>query len=288
MPDAVEAVLDGCASGRLSPAMAAMRLLMEADSPAGARAALDRALAASPAAPLRSLAELLDRNPDAWTKVRGVVGAVEHEAPEGDPVAHWARLFDRAVSVSPEGSVALYSLGSPDLLARATGEIVAFLRAESFIDGGTHVLDVGCGIGRVAAALSPHVAAVTGLDISPGMIDEARRRCAGLPNLAFAVGSGRDLADVPDEAVDLVLFVDSFPYLVLSGDELACRHVAETARVLRPGGRAVILNLSYRDSPGADDADLARFAGLAGLRVLDGQRHPFPTWDAAAFRLGKA
>lgn len=286
MPDPLDAVLETCAAGRLSPSMATMRLLMEAPSPELARAALRRAMARAPAQPLRTVAELLESHPEAWERVRGVIGTVEHGQPSGDPLAHWAALFDRAVAVSPEGSVALYSLGSPDLLARATDEITSYLAAHGLVRPGATVLDVGCGIGRVAAALAPRVAAVIGLDISAGMIAEAWERCAGLANARFDLGTGRDLEGVADGSVDLVLFVDSFPYLMLSGDDLAAAHVAEAARVLRPDGRAAILNLSYRGDAEADRADLARFAGAAGLAVLAVDPAPFPSWDAPVYVLG--
>jgi SAM-dependent methyltransferase len=287
MPD-LAGIVDACAAGALPPPVAAMRLLMAAPTPEAARTALARGLAEAPAPPLSRLAALLDEHPDAWARVHGIVDAVAHAAPEGDPVAHWAALFDRAVEVSPEGSVALYSLGSPDLLAQATAEVADWLVGQGLAGPGARILDVGCGIGRLGAALSPRVAEVIGLDVSPGMIAQARRRCAGLANLRFAVGSGRDLAGIADGSVDLVAFVDSFPYLVLSGGDLAARHVAEAARVLRPGGRVAILNLSYRGSLDADQADLARYAAAAGLVGAGFDERPFRGWDAPAFVLARA
>jgi ubiquinone/menaquinone biosynthesis C-methylase UbiE len=130
------------------------------------------------------------------------------------------------------------------LLAAATAEIVGRLSEWELIGPGRVVLDLGCGIGRVAAALSPAVEAVIGLDISANMIAEARRRCAGLANASFEVSSGCDLASIAAASVDLVLAVDVFPYLVRSG--LASTHLRESRRVLKRGGQAVILNYSYQ------------------------------------------
>jgi ubiquinone/menaquinone biosynthesis C-methylase UbiE len=69
--------------------------------------------------------------------------------------------------------VALYSLGSPDILDRATSEIVARLAEWELLRLDLMVLDIGCGIGRVERALAPHVGAITGIDVSPCMIGES-------------------------------------------------------------------------------------------------------------------
>jgi ubiquinone/menaquinone biosynthesis C-methylase UbiE len=98
------------------------------------------------------------------------------------------------VAESEEASVALYSLGNPALLGAATGELVRLLQEWGVSRPSRAVLDLGCGIGRVAARLAPPVGSVRGIDISPGMIAAARRRCAGLPNVQFAVCDGADLS----------------------------------------------------------------------------------------------
>jgi SAM-dependent methyltransferase len=102
--------------------------------------------------------------------------------------------------------------------------------------------------------------------------------------VSFLQTSGLDLAPFRDRSFDLVLAVDSFPYLFQAGSALVARHVAEAARVLRPGGDLVILNLSYRDDLGEDRRDLAALAtGAFDLR-RDGTRE-FRHWDGAAFHL---
>ena len=137
-------------------------------------------------------------------------------------------------------------------------------------------------MGRFAEALAPRLRSVLGLDLSPGMVAEARRRSRH-GNALYRVGTGRDLAGVPDRSVDLVLAADVFPYLVEAG--LAGHHVAEAARVLRPGGAAVVLNYSYRGDPRRDRADLAGAAERSGFALeRDGDR-PFRLWDAAAYLL---
>src|SRR6185437_7638601 len=119
------------------------------------------------------------------------------------------------------------------------------------------------------------------------MLEEARRRCAGIANLSFVLGSGADLEPLADRSIDLVLAVDSFPYIAQCGMPLVERHLAEAARVLAPGGEQVILNFSYR-SLAEDRRDIAELAPRHGFAVeLNGAR-PFTLWDGAAFRLRRA
>lgn len=59
------------------------------------------------------------------------------------------------------------------------------------------------------------------------------------------------------------------------------------ARVLRPGGRLVILNFSCRGDPEHDRRDVADLAARAGLSVVRSGETPFRLWDALAFVLAK-
>ncbi len=209
---------------------------------------------------------------------------LDHARAETDAATALATIragFDRAVALSPEASVAAYSLGDSTLLAEATDEIVGWIAALNLVGPETDVLDFGCGIGRVAALLAPRVRSVLGLDLSPGMIKEARRR-AGAGNLRFATTTGTDLADQPDAAFGLVLSVDSFPYVVQAGPECVRRHMADFARILRPGGTLAMLNLSYRGL--AHDADDARaWAASHALTLEQAGSLPFTLWDGRAF-----
>lgn len=290
MPDArrFEEVLSRCAAGAMPARMAAMHLLIESESSEAARIAVLRALesCAAPAVDrLQEIESLMAQHPHAWSMVHAILEQVSHRAVAGDSVARWAGLFDAAVRVSPEGSVALYSLGSPQLLSAATIEVVAVLSEWQVLGLDRTVLDMGCGIGRLVAALSPLSAAVIGLDISRGMIAEARQRCAGFPNARLLLGSGHDLAGIAAESVDLVVLVDTFPYVLLAEGDLAGRYFAEIGRVLRAGGDVVIFNFSYREDVAADRRDLERLAAPAALSLVRAAERPCASWDAAAYHL---
>jgi len=269
--------------------VALMLLLMEARSPEAAAVVLGRAVAARPslAARLREVERLRTAHPGAWATVHAVADSIDHgpALPSVDAaLGHWRDGFDRLASAAPEAGVALYALGDPALLAAATAEVVTVLRDWGHVGLDRDVLDLGCGIGRFAQALASEVRSVLGLDLSARMVEEARKRNHH-GNVVFAVGSGRDLDGLEAATFDLVLAADVFPYLVGAG--LADRHVAEMARVLRPGGAAVILNYSYRGDRGLDVRDLAASAALHGFAVERAGGRPLRLWDAAVFQLLK-
>lgn len=280
------------AAGTLPPNIALMRLLIEARDEAEGREVLRAARAAfadcaDGAARLDALARLHARHPQAFATVKAVLARVAHDRSGATPaegVGALAAAFDAAVRADPEASVALYALGSAQLLRETTAEVVDVLRGWGVLARDRVVLEIGCGIGRFEAALAPEVALVVGIDVSAAMLAEARRRCAGIAEAAFVRSSGLDLAAFVDARFDLVLAVDSFPYLVQAGPELAARHVEEAARVLKPGGDLVILNYSYRGDPGRDRADLAPLAAGC-FRLLRAGERPFRLWDGAAFHL---
>lgn len=94
--------------------------------------------------------------------------------------------------------------------------------------GGT-IADVGCGPGQVAAHLAGIGADAVGVDISPGMVDVARKR---YPALAFEVGSLLNLP-VADGAWSGAVCAYSIIHL---REEERPRAFRELARALRPGG----------------------------------------------------
>ena len=193
--------------------------------------------------------------------------------------------FDRAAALSPEAAVALYSLGSAETLARATEEIADRLREWGLLGRSVVALDIGCGIGRIERALSPSTQRITGIDVSPEMVAEAKRRSADLPNVEFALCGGAELADFAGRQFHLVLAVDSFPYLVAADPMIARRHVADAAELLVQNGALVILNYSYRGDLEADRAEVRRLAAAHGFTVERDGTLDFTLWDGVTFLL---
>jgi len=94
--------------------------------------------------------------------------------------------------------------------------------------GGRTVLDLGCGVGDLAAALVARGARVIGIDLNRELLDAARAR--GLPNAEFRSGDLRALPD-PGVAADGIWCSFAAAYL----PDLAPA-LASWARHLRPGG----------------------------------------------------
>jgi SAM-dependent methyltransferase len=293
--DAIAAdVLRRCAGGELSPAVALVRLLIAYSDLDGLRAALANPLQDDRDADLRGaigrLRDLVDRNPAGSALVLDMLRqerVLAQPAGEADEVERCRRLFDRLVAANAEASVALYSWGERGLLDAATAEVVELLDGLGVLGPQRRVLDIGCGIGRMAQALAGKVAAITGIDIAPGMIEAARTRCVGLPNLTLLQTSGRDLSPFEDASFDLVLAIDAMPYLYRAGAALVAAHFAEVARVLRPRGDFVVLNLSYRGYLERDREDARRLGAAIGLRVLRNGTADLRLWDGTTFHLHK-
>ncbi len=168
-----------------------------------------------------------------------LLGPVEAEA--AAPVA--ASEVDRE-SVLAEGRAAR------DAKVRATYDAVATAYADRLaaeldrkpfdrwllgrvadLAGAAPVVDVGTGPGHVAAYLAAAGADATGVDLSPAMVEEARRR---FPQLTFTVGDLTDLLR-PPAAAGWGGITAWYALVHLAGSELAPA-VASLGRVLAPGG----------------------------------------------------
>jgi ArsR family transcriptional regulator len=111
----------------------------------------------------------------------------------------------------------------------------------ALLDPGWTVGDLGCGTGQLAASLAPFVGRVIAVDDSPAMIAAAQRRLGGLSNVE--VRSGRlEALPIDDGRLDAALL-----FLVLHHVVEPVEVLKEVARVLRPGGRLLIVDMMPHD-----------------------------------------
>ncbi|HEY1516426.1 MAG TPA: class I SAM-dependent methyltransferase [Solirubrobacteraceae bacterium] len=153
------------------------------------------------------------------------------------------------------------------------------------VAAGTRLLDIACGSGYAAALAAARGADVTGIDLTPALLEIARERT---PDGSFLEGE-MDALPLPDAQFDVDIAINGFQFALDPG-----RAFAEAARVLVPGGRlgaatfaeperneGTALHLAMKalvDEP-ADDGyapyalsspgGLERMLEPAGLRLVD-------------------
>ena len=98
--------------------------------------------------------------------------------------------------------------------------------------------DLGCGTGAIVTALAPYVASVIGVDASDEMLKAAESRVASLPNIQLRRGALETLPieDASLDAATLVLVLHHLPSPLVA--------LAEAFRVLKPGGRVLIVDMA--------------------------------------------
>lgn len=124
------------------------------------------------------------------------------------------------------------------------GNDFAFRAAAGLLDDEWTVADLGCGTGAMTAILAPHVKQVIGIDASEEMLDAARARLADATNIEFRKGSLEALPVSP-ESVDAATLM-----LVLHHLPSPAEALAEAGRILKPGGRVLIVDMAPHEKDG--------------------------------------
>ena len=111
----------------------------------------------------------------------------------------------------------------------------------ALLDPALVVGDLGCGTGQVSELLAPHVARVIAVDGSSDMLQAARRRLKGAHHVEIRRGDIEALP-IDDRQLDVAVVA-----LVLHHVPEPARALAEVARVLKPGGRVLIVDMLPHD-----------------------------------------
>jgi ubiquinone/menaquinone biosynthesis C-methylase UbiE len=166
--------------------------------------------------------------------------------------------MDHTESVKQQfGTVAEAYVSSP---IHARGSDLAKLLEVLQLKGDERVLDLATGVGHAAIAMAPRVTHVIGLDLTPEMLEHARRLAEerGLENVEFQEGSAERIP-LPDASFDVVTCRIAAHHFVEPE-----RAFAEVSRVLVPGGRFVLI-----DNYAPDSDELDQF-----INTLDKLRDP--------------
>jgi ubiquinone/menaquinone biosynthesis C-methylase UbiE/DNA-binding transcriptional ArsR family regulator len=207
-----------------------------------------------------------------WHLVREQVGATpsaRHDLTRAERVLHERRTTSQAFFSTRAGQW-------DKVRAELYGSRADLDPLVALLDPSWTVADLGCGTGQTTAALAPFVARVIAVDESSAMLAAARRRLSAHENVELRSGRLEDLP-LDDASVDVAILSLVLHFVV---DPAAV--IAEAARVLRPGGRLLVVDMlpherdDYRTTMGHlwlgfDEQQIAAWledAGFTTTRVV--------------------
>lgn len=141
---------------------------------------------------------------------------------------------------------------------------------------GDRVLDVATGTGIVACRIAATGATVTGLDLTPAMLDQARKRSAAERVAVTWIERSAEQLPFSAGSFDLVTCQQGLQFM-----PDRARGLAEMRRVIAPGGRAVVAcwaGLDHQPAVKVLDAVARKHFGPGGMGA------PFSLGDETVFR----
>lgn len=160
----------------------------------------------------------------------------------------------------------------------------------------TNVVEIACGRGRHTHQFVDRAGSVTMVDILEPNIAACRRRFEGKQNVSFIVNSGNDIAEIEADTATALFSYDAMVHFE-AADVIS--YIKETARVLRPGGMALLHYSNNEETPEGTYADsgawrnffsekmMRHFANRSGLTTLESAviswppQNPGPAIDAS-------
>lgn len=149
----------------------------------------------------------------------------------------------------------------------------------------SRVIELACGRGRHAAQILDRVGELTLVDVLDSNIAACRARFSDDPRLRYLVNNGHDLPGLESGAYSALFSYDAMVHFELLD---VLDYLRETARVLRPGGRALLHVSNNMENPGGHyhqnrlwrnfgSLDVVRhLADRLGFQVLD---HTTLSWE---------
>lgn len=135
------------------------------------------------------------------------------------------------------------------------------IKKQIFSDAGSYKVgvDLGCGTGELLDAMKNHAAKVIGVDSSPRMLEEARKRFSGGTGRNIEIRLG-EIEHLPMGDNEADLAVISLVMQYLDDPEVA---VSEVRRILKPGGNFILAEFSRHDRESLKEVYGVKHLGFA-------------------------
>jgi SAM-dependent methyltransferase len=185
-----------------------------------------------------------------------------------DPKYAWH--FDKVSPYYYGDKITFYQLGHASV-----SEMLKFLKRNYNYElkQTDSVLDIGCGVGRLAQFVAPHVSNITCIDVSEGMVEASKNLLKNFNNVYVEKVDGSGVLKFEDKKFDMIF---SHGTLGFVSDEALTKYVQESFRTLKEGGILAFQIPNY-NAPFAllwgCDANIAK----ERLRLLFRGELPHPT-----------
>lgn len=189
-----------------------------------------------------------------------------------------------------QGAMIAVDGSADEATLQATGRYTGRQVCEALeISSGDHVLELGCGVGRIGSHVAPKCALWHGVDISTNMIEVARERLSSLPEgrVRLDALSRTRLESCADAAYDKAYCVAVFIHM---DKEDFLIYLRELYRVLKPGGRLFFdhWNLAHPIGWKRFEMEVAQYVDFDHSQRKDVARNQFTSPQEAALFLRAA
>jgi len=177
---------------------------------------------------------------DLAPELRGVWGQIRETASKSEDLDADVRRLRSVLGARRPGSAAFFGrVGAQwdDVSRELYGERYAGDALASLLPTGLIAADIGCGTGVFTQMLAPIADRVIGIDREPTMLEAARSRIGTPANVDLRLGDAEQLP-LENESIDLAVLG-----LILHHLENPVRTLAEVRRVLKPGGRLLVVDM---------------------------------------------
>jgi len=150
------------------------------------------------------------------------------------------------------------------------------------ITDGQNILEVAVGTGltfREIVKMNPH-GCNTGIDLSTGMLAKAKKRLRKLTGLNYSLSQGTAF-DLPAQTASVDLLVNNYMFDLIAYEDMD-KVLTEFKRVLKHGGRLILINMTEGETTGSRLYDLIyrlspkTMGGCRGVRLASRlERHGF-------------